>query len=244
MKIKLTTLLLLFLCSSCALTGSKYVDKSADKMEAGAPDNELFYDQDKSAHDQKAMEESSGSLWANTYSSRLFDNMYRASRVGDTITIVVDEIAKGSNKGDTKADRKTEQDASVANLGGVMAKLSDLIAGFSPTNLLKADNESKFQGKGSTERQGSLNARITATISRVLNNGNMVIKGRQAIKINNEEQILIVEGIIRPYDIQPDNTVDSSSLANARISYSGFGIVAEKQHPGWLVRVLDYVWPF
>ncbi len=78
----------------------------------------------------------------------------------------------------------------------------------------------------------------------VFENGNMEIMGEQHMKINNERQVLKIEGVIRPYDIKPDNSVLSSSIADARISFSGFGMVADRQKPGWLIKALDWLWPF
>lgn len=231
---------------ACALTGggSNRVAKAAKKMNSRAPNQETFFRADRAAIDRKVKEENTGSLWADSYTSRLYDNMYRASRVGDTVTIIVDEKSSALNKGDTKANKKSEVTNTIDNLGGLMTKLSSLISGLNPANLLTASAESKFKGDASTRRQGQLTAKITATVEDILRNGNMVIKGEQHLKVNKEEQVLVVEGIIRPYDILPDNTVLSSALADARISYTGFGIVAEKQSPGWLVRALDYIWPF
>lgn len=242
--IALTSLCLILALPSEGEAASRRLEKKIQKVEEVAPNYEKYFANDAAAVDRKANEESTGSLWSSNYSSHLYDNMYRASRPGDTVTIVVDEHAQGTGKGDTKTNRKMDHAASIDQLGGLMGKLQTLISGLDPTKLLKAKTESKFQGDGATKREGSLEAKITATIERVLKNGNMVIRGEQHLKINKEEQVLIVEGIIRPYDIQPDNTVLSSALADARISYNGFGVIGERQSPGWLVRVLDHVWPF
>lgn len=189
-------------------------------------------------------ERKTGSLWAGNYNARLYDNMYRASRVGDTVMIVVSETAKASGSGKTKTNRKSEQSASIDNLGGLMEKLGGLFSALNPASLIKAKTESKFTGDGSTERQGQLSAQLTATVTELFPNGNMAVRGEQHIKMNAEEQVLVVEGVIRPYDIAPNNTIPSNAVADARISFRGFGIIAERQQPGWLVRALDYVWPF
>lgn len=223
---------------------SKAEARARAQAETLVPDSKEYYFSDQGAPNQKEVEARTGSLWANTYSSRLYDNMYRANKIGDTVMVVVDENARGVNKGDTKSDKKMEHTAGIDALGGLMEKLSAVFNTFNPSEIIDAETESKFKGSASTNRSGSLSARITATVTRVLSNGNMMIRGEQHLKINKEDQVLIVEGIIRPYDIQPDNTVLSSALADARISFTGFGIVAERQSPGWLVRALDYIWPF
>ena len=234
----------LLIFNQCGLAGPKHVDTAADRNQKNAKSSDDFFNADEAAISHKAREEMTGSLWVDTYASRLYDNMYRASKIGDTVMIIVDEKAQGSGTGDTKTNRKSEQSNSIDYLGGVLTKLQQLVSSFSPANIIGAKSESKFQGDGSTNRQGSLSARMTATVTRILNNGNMVVKGEQHLKINKEEQVLVVEGILRPFDIQPDNTVLSSSLADARISFTGFGVVGERQSPGWLMRILDYVWPF
>lgn len=237
-------LILLGLPGQDVLASSKKTEKAANKVDAVAPNYEKYFDNDAAAVDRKAAEEATGSLWNSNYSSHLYDNMYRASKPGDTITIVVSENAQGTGKGDTKTNRKMDHTNSISDLGGLMGKLQNLMTGLDPTKLITAKTESKFQGDGATNRAGSLSAKITATVERILKNGNMVIRGEQHLKINKEEQVLVVEGIIRPYDVNPDNTVASSSLADARISYNGFGVVGERQSPGWFVRALDHVWPF
>jgi len=230
--------------ASCASSGKGHVERAAKNMNAHAPDERAYFNVDDAAHEQKKKQESDGSLWVNTYSSRLFENMYRASKLGDTVTIVVAENSQAVGTGNTTSNRKLDQTNTIDDLGGVMTKLVGLFSALNPASLITAHTESKFQGDGSTGRTGKLNARMTAQIMQVLQNGNMVIKGDQRIKVNKEDQVLIVEGIIRPYDILPDNTVLSSSLADARITYTGFGVVANRQSPGWLVKVLDHVWPF
>jgi flagellar L-ring protein precursor FlgH len=89
-----------------------------------------------------------------------------------------------------------------------------------------------------------LNATITARIINVLPNGNLMIEGRRNIKVNNEDQEIMLEGTIRPRDISPNNTVNSIYVADARISYSGRGIISDRQSPGWLMNIVDKLWPF
>lgn len=232
------------LAPSLVFAKKNAVDAAAKSMNARASDERVYFDVGDAANDQMKAQESQGSLWVNTYSARLYENMYRASRPGDTVTIIVAENSQALGSGATKSNRKTDHTASVDELGGIIQKMTSLISAFNPASLIKAKTESKFQGDGSTERKGQLNARMTAQVVNVLRNGNMVLRGEQHIKVNKEEQVLVVEGLVRPYDILPDNTVLSSSLADARISYTGFGVVASRQSPGWLVRVLDKVWPF
>jgi flagellar L-ring protein precursor FlgH len=111
-------------------------------------------------------------------------------------------------------------------------------------NIIKANTSSTFKGSGSTSRQENLNATITARVVDVQANGNLKIEGRRNIKVNDEDQIIVLEGIVRSRDIAPDNTVNSIYVADARISYSGRGIVSDQQHPGWLMNIFNKIWPF
>jgi flagellar L-ring protein precursor FlgH len=89
-----------------------------------------------------------------------------------------------------------------------------------------------------------LQAQLTARVVRVLENGNLLIEGRRQLTLNAEDEFIVITGIIRPEDISASNSVSSSNIADARILYTGSGVVTDKQHPGWLTRVLDWGWPF
>jgi flagellar L-ring protein precursor FlgH len=102
----------------------------------------------------------------------------------------------------------------------------------------------QFDGNGSTSRDQSLTATVPSVVTRVYPNGNLFIKGRREVMINNEKALISVAGIIRPEDIGPQNTIISTAIAEAKIEYTGKGILADKQHPGWLIRILAWVWPF
>ncbi|HDG98416.1 MAG TPA: flagellar basal body L-ring protein FlgH, partial [Desulfobacterales bacterium] len=115
---------------------------------------------------------------------------------------------------------------------------------FDNTTMFKASMSNSFDGSGSTSRDETMTASITARVVEVLPNGNLYIRGTRQIKVNNEVQYITLSGLIRPYDISPDNTVLSSYIADAKIEYTGKGAVSDKQRPGWLMRLLDYVWPF
>ena len=114
--------------------------------------------------------------------------------------------------------------------------------GFDPS--VGATNERANKGSGTTSRSGSLTGTVAATIVKINANGNFMIEGKRSVKINQEEQLMILTGVIRPSDVNYDNTINSSLIANASITYSGDGVIAEEQRVGWLYRALSYVWPF
>lgn len=185
---------------------------------------------------------SSGSIWQST-SANLTDDM-KARRRGDIVTIVISETASASKESKTDTSRNSSAGAGVKNLLGLQN------AGLLKNNfadlgkILETNYDSSFKGAGSTSRQENLKATITARVIDVLPNGNLMIEGRRNIKVNDEDQIIVLEGTIRSRDITPDNTVNSIYVADARISYSGRGIISDRQSPGWFLNILDKIWPF
>jgi flagellar L-ring protein precursor FlgH len=116
--------------------------------------------------------------------------------------------------------------------------------GYDNENMFKASMANKFDGTGSTGREETMTAAITARVLEVLPNGYLYIQGRRQIRVNNEVQHMVLSGIIRPVDISTDNTILSSFISDARIEYTGSGPVSDKQRPGWGTRIIDVIWPF
>lgn len=185
---------------------------------------------------------SSGSIWQASSGSVTED--MKARRRGDTITIVISETASASKEAKTGTSRDSSMKAGMPgmlgleNTGIFKNNFSDL------AKIINASSNSSFSGSGSTSRQENLKATITARVVDVQPNGNLMIEGRRNIKVNEEDQIIVLEGTVRSRDIAPDNTVNSSYVADARISYSGRGIISDRQSPGWLMNFLDKIWPF
>lgn len=185
---------------------------------------------------------SSGSIWQST-SGGLTDDV-KARRRGDIVTIVISETASASKEAKTGTSRDSSITAGMPNMLGLentgifKNNFADL------SKIINASTSSKFAGAGSTSRQENLNATITARVIDVLPNGNLLIEGRRNIKVNEEDQIIVLEGTIRSRDIAQDNTVNSIYIADARINYSGRGIISDRQSPNWLMNILDKIWPF
>ncbi|MBW4054564.1 MAG: flagellar basal body L-ring protein FlgH [Proteobacteria bacterium] len=189
-----------------------------------------------------AADYTSGSIW-QANSGSLTDD-FKARRRGDIVTIVITETASASKEAKTDTSRGSTVNAGIPNFLGLenVGLLKNNIGDLS--KLINASVDSSFKGSGSTSRQENLNATITARIINVLPNGNLMIEGRRNIKVNNEDQEIMLEGTIRPRDIGPNNTVNSIYVADARISYSGRGIISDRQSPGWLMNIVDKLWPF
>lgn len=189
-----------------------------------------------------AADYSSGSIWQASTSGITDD--FKARRKGDIITIVISETASASKEASTDTSRGSTINAGMPNFMGLentgflKNNLGDL------SKLINANVESTYQGSGSTSRKENLNATITARVVEVIPNGNLMIEGRRNVKVNDEDQEIVLEGIVRPRDIAADNTVNSIYVADAKITYSGRGIISDRQRPGWLMNIVDKVWPF
>ena len=184
---------------------------------------------------------SNGSIW-QAGSAGLTED-FKARRKGDIVTILIVETASASKEAKTGTSRSTSVNAGIPNFMGLEASLLKNNFG-DLSKLINASVDSKFAGSGSTSRQERLNATISAKVIDVLPNGNLQIEGRRNVKVNNEDQIIIVEGTVRPSDIGADNIVNSGFVADAKITYTGKGIVSDRQSPGWLMNIVDKVWPF
>lgn len=196
-------------------------------------------------------EPSEGSLWADSGSTKLFVDM-RAREVGDLVTVEISETPSAKLDANTKTSRDSSIEAGITDLLGYMKALEEKNQGVwgSPsgqmdrTSMFKASFKPSFDGKGSSDRSGNVIASITARVVQVLPNANLRISGKREIKVNNETQYITISGTIRPEDISQSNVIQSTYIADARIGYTGRGIIADKQKPGWLMRILDHVWPF
>ena len=192
---------------------------------------------------------SEGSLWCGNSAMLYVDP--KAYRVGDTVTVDIVENTSSSMDANTSSSRGSSIDGEVSHLLGYMRALEQKNpnlgkdnAGAVSNKLFKADLSNKFEGKGSSDRSGRITASIGARVVETFANGNLRVFGRREMKVNNEVQYITVTGIVRPTDIEADNRIKSTYLADARIEYIGQGIIADKQRPGWGTRLIDTVWPF
>ncbi len=193
---------------------------------------------------------STNSLWSDT--GNIFEDR-KARRLNDLVTIIISESLSGSGTADTETSRESSLDVSLDELLG-MNKTFDIhkIKGIEKlyqsgqvfTPEIRGSAESDFKGEGDTNREGSIDATVTAKVVEVMPNGNLMLEARKELTINNEKQILVLSGMARTDDIQSDNTILSIKLADARVFYIGDGVINDKQKPGWLVRIVDNVWPF
>ncbi|MFH0810002.1 MAG: flagellar basal body L-ring protein FlgH [Pseudomonadota bacterium] len=181
-----------------------------------------------------------GSLFSPGRPPRFISDL-RARDVGDIITVRIIETSSASRKAATDTKRASSIEAGVDGFFGLESKIP---MGPTATGQVSGGLTNKFKGAGETSGQSTMSASISMRVADVLPNGNLVVAGSRKVKINSEEQTIFLTGVVRPSDVSPDNIVLSSCVADARIEYYGRGTVGDKQSPGWLARVVDWVWPF
>jgi flagellar L-ring protein FlgH len=181
------------------------------------------------------------SLWRN--GSRAFFKDQRAARIGDLLTVTVNITDKANMANESQRSRAAKEDVGVSDFAGKQL-LTGSAAKVLGGRLLTADSTSSNDGKGSVNRQEAVQTNVAAVVTQVLPNGNLVVEGKQEIRVNFEIRELIVAGIVRPEDIQSDNTIDSSKIAQARIAYGGRGQITDVQQPRYGQQVMDVLLPF
>jgi flagellar L-ring protein precursor FlgH len=199
-------------------------------------------------------EEKAGSLWQarSTFNGLFIDT--KARNLGDIVTVKIDESAQASNRANTETERSSGLEAGIDKLFGLEDWWQDDILPDVSNNWPKLDPfgnpsvkgsiSSDFKGDGETSRSGTLEAYITCRVVDVMTNGNLKIVGTREVMVNNENQHIILSGVIRPRDISDTNVILSTYISDAKIAYSGSGVVDDRQRPGWLANLLNNAWPF
>jgi flagellar L-ring protein precursor FlgH len=182
------------------------------------------------------------SLWRA--GSRTFFKDQRANRVGDILTVVINIDESGKLQNDTTRTRTNAETNNVTSLLGFQDTLSRILPGKPIPALVDLDSGVSNKGSGTINRQEKINLRLAALITQVLPNGNMVLHGRQEVRINFEVRELQLAGVIRPEDISSQNTISYDQIAEARVSYGGRGQITDVQQPRYGSQLLDVLLPF
>lgn len=198
---------------------------------------------------QAELPPSDGSIYRAASDVRLFEDV-KARRIGDVITVVLQESTSASKSAKTSADKN--QETSIASPTILGATPTFNAPGILPldsnrNNTLAAElNASRaFEGEADASQSNSLSGSITVTIADVLPNGNLVVRGEKWLTLNQGEEFIQISGIVRPQDVSTANTIVSTQIADARITYSGKGFLAESNQMGWLARFFNHpIWPF
>jgi flagellar L-ring protein precursor FlgH len=177
-----------------------------------------------------------GSLWRDDRpAAKLFADA-RALHENDLVVVKVEESAAAQRSSDMDYQRES------ANAANVSAFLSSLTT--TPSAEFSASGSNKFRGQGSTARTEKLTATVPALVRKVLPNGNLFIEGHRVVLVNNEEAHFYVSGVVRPFDIDQENSVKSSMVADAEIEFTGRGAMTDNQQQGIIQRFFGWIWPF
>jgi flagellar L-ring protein precursor FlgH len=191
---------------------------------------------------QQQNKPTTGSIYSEAQSGYLEDT--RALRVGDVVLVRINEKADAQGGATTNLSKDSNRSAGVSSLLGLVPAIQKAYPNIDPKTLLEMAASSDFSGQGKTQRAGTLNATIGVKVKQELPNGDLFVEGTKVVMINYEEQHLYISGVIRPPDIAPDNSVDSSLLADARVEFTGRGDIDDQVERGWLTKALDAVNPF
>jgi flagellar L-ring protein precursor FlgH len=162
----------------------------------------------------------------------------RAYKIGDVLTVLLNESTQAARSQSTNTKRATKNDV----LGSIMDGVRPTRG---PLSQIKLDgSEISSEGTGSAGQEAKLTGSISVTIAEVLPNGNLVVRGEKQLALSEGSEFIQVAGIVRPQDVAPDGTVQSRRLANAQIAYRGTGELASASRPGWGTRVFQQFWPF
>jgi flagellar L-ring protein FlgH len=188
-------------------------------------------------------EHQANSLWRP--GARGFFKDQRAHRVGDILTVSVAIKDKAGISNATKRSRANSEDLAATSLLGYEQRLNKFLPqAVNPASLVDLNSNLSNQGAGSVERDEEINVKVAAVITQVLPNGNLVIQGRQEVRVNFERRDLEIAGVIRPEDISSSNQITADKIAEARIAYGGQGQITDMQQPRYGSQVLDVILPF
>jgi len=181
------------------------------------------------------------SLWRN--GSRAFFKDQRAHQVGDILTVKVNINDTAQFQDQTQVQRTSTEDSNISNFLGAKT-ITNPAKSILPGSVISADSNTQSNANGSINRQDQLLTNVAAVVTQTLPNGNLVIEGKQEIRLNSEMRELLVAGVVRPEDIESDNTIDLPKIAEARVAYGGKGTISNIQDPPWGQQALDVLLPF
>lgn len=190
-----------------------------------------------------------GSIYSAAESTDMYaDN--RAHQVGDIVLIKVVENSKSKSKADTTAGKTSTSELGVTaafgrnSIGPLFGMGGPLTGTVGVDPMLATSSTSNLKATGETKRENYVTATIGARVLQVLPGGVLQIQGAREVRVNEETQYMVISGLVRSRDIDSDNSVESTQLADSKVEYYGEGVLADKQRQGWLSRLLDNVWPF
>lgn len=190
--------------------------------------------------------QNTGSIYGNSMGVSLYEDQ-RARRVGDIITVILEERTVSSKSSGTDLNKDDTNDMSVSSLLGVQPSINMPGANSSGDLTLDVDtaNSRKFAGEAKADQSNKLQGYITVTVADVLANGVLLVRGEKWITLAQGDEYIRIEGLVRTSDVSPENTVMSNKIADARIAYGATGDFAAVNSKGWLSRFFSSeMWPF
>lgn len=185
----------------------------------------------------KQVETQNGSLY-QTGAMTLFNDV-RAHRIGDIITIALTESFDAKKKDEAKYDKSNQQDYGISTpfsmLGRTASSAGNLGIGYG--------SKGAFSGKSDVKQNSSMSGAIAVTVVEVVSNGNLIVRGEKRLSIHDGDELIQFAGIIRPQDIRPDNTIDSTKVADVRLVYKDVGFSGDNNRPSALTRWMNKYWP-
>lgn len=183
------------------------------------------------------------SLWAGNRQTFFKDQ--RANNIGDILTVFIDIDDEADLQNETSRSRSSGEGAGLNSFLGNELELARIFSeNIDNTSLIDMSSVSNSDGRGTTEREEEVRMKLAATVTQILPNGNMVIQGRQEVRVNFEKRVLELAGVIRPQDITTENAISYDKIAEARISYGGKGQITDVQQPRYGQQVYDILFPF
>lgn len=231
MRCALVAMTVLALASGC---GPRHVEPFTPRQRV--------YKAGEYAQQSAAARRAPGSLFSEAHGGYLEDT--RAVRVGDLVVIRIDESANASGGASTSLTRSNEGNSGVDSMLGLIPALKKAYPTMDTSKLVEFATKNAFSGDGDTARKGQLTGNVAVRIAKEMPNGDLFLEGTKVVLINNEEYHLYVSGLVRPTDINPDNSVQSNRVADAQIEFTGRGDLADQQRKGWLSRIIDTMNPF
>jgi flagellar L-ring protein precursor FlgH len=200
------------------------------------------YNEGSYAQQEKDARPANGSIYSEAVAGFLEDT--RAVRVGDIVLIRINEHADAKGGASTALSHEAAREDSISSLLGILPALQRAHPDMDPEALIALASKADFSGDGQTSRAGTLTGTVAVRVKKEMPNGDLFIEGTKVVMINNEEYHLYVSGVVRPSDIERDNSVQSSLIADAQVEFTGRGDIATAVDRGWLTKVLDFINPF
>ena len=185
-----------------------------------------------------------GSLWSESSQANILFADQRAMRLGDILTVRVEEFANAKRDASTSLNRDAEVQAEIGAFLGVMQAIQQANPSIDPGELVSASTRASFEGRGATGRTERLEATVPAIVRKMLPNGNIFVEGHRVVLVNDEEHHFYISGVARPQDIDQTNAISSSRLADAQVEFTGRGVITDQQEQGWLAKYFGWLWPF